>query len=424
MKRVFCLKTKTVKLFLLVVMLCIFLSSCGNQKNKVVVSDLEVIPPELLLEDYDEFWKEFRNNYIFIPILEENGIEIDSIEKKYRETLEKSELDIQGFYSLLEKMLGEMSNFAHLQMVYPGWARFYIDSEYDWLLNETPEKLDVCRATYNKLQELMPDEERAEQINLMRPQVSHYYDTKTVCIRYMTFSYDEGDRDKGLLLDALSNAYDQMGGIDNIIIDIRGNGGGNTEYWRGSIVGPLGGQSGWNVEIFIKDVPLLADTFENSNDEGVFESDFTLSKSYGYKPISEYPKDKTLPPYVEQLGLNYYSDEEETIKDTSEGDIDTDDINKYVLIDGYVYSAADNFAMFCKDTGWATLIGRPTSGDGAGGMPLGVILENTGIIFRFSVTASPNDAGELNTIKGTNPDVFTLKEDALTKCLSIISSEG
>lgn len=424
MKRVYSFKSKVVIIFLVVGMLCAFLPSCANQKNEVVISDLEVIPSELLIEDYEEFWAEFRNNYIFIPILEENGIEIDSIEKKYRETVEKSELDIQGFYLLLEKMLGEMSNFAHLQMVYPSWGKYYIDSEYDMLLNETPEKLDVCRVTYEKLQELMPNEEETEYINFLTPQVSHYYDTKTVCIRYRTFLYDEGDRDRDLLLEALSNAMDQMGGIENLIIDIRGNGGGNTEYWRGSIVGPLGGQDGWRIETFIKDVPLLADTFENSNDEGVFESDFTLSKSYGYKPISEYPKDKTLPPFVEQLGLNYYSEDEATVKDTSEGDVDFSGVNKYVLIDGYVYSAADNFAMFCKNTGWATLIGRPTKGDGAGGMPMGVILGNTGIIIRFSVTASPNDAGELNTIKGTNPDIFTLKEDALTRCLSVISSNG
>ena len=397
-------KLKKALIVLIVGMLGLFLPSCANQMNHVAISDLDVIPSETLLEEYDEFWNQFKDNYIFIPILEEKGIELPYIEEKYREIIESKELNIKDYFELLEKMLEEMDNFAHLQMVYPSWSKYYIDSEYDYLLNYTPKALDIARSTYKKLQEMMSSEEEENHRDSINPQVNFYYDSKTVCIRYTTFSYDDEDRDRGLLLEALSDACIRMGGVDNLIIDMRGNGGGNTEYWKGSIVGPLGGYIGWKIDFFTKKAPLLSDELKS------------------YKPISEYPKGKTLPQFVEQLGLDYYLEVEETIEDTSESgtDIDISSIKKYVLIDNYVYSAADNFAMFCKDTGWATLIGQPTKGDGAGGMPMGIVLKNTGIIIRFSVSASPNDKGELNTDKGTNPDIFTLKEDALEKCLSII----
>ena len=56
-------------------------------------------------------------------------------------------------------------------------------------------------------------------------------------------------------------------------------------------------------------------------------------------------------------------------------------------------------------------------------MPVGMLLKNTGIGFRFSVSASANSDGTIKTEKGTMPDIPCIKEDALKKCLDIIGEE-
>ena len=98
--------------------------------------------------------------------------------------------------------------------------------------------------------------------------------------------------------------------------------------------------------LFFKDSPVIDANELETN----FENEVGIGKGSGLKPISEYLVDEELPEFVNHLGLNCYYDYVTNIKDTSTDDLK--DLNKYVLIDGYVYSAADSFAAFCKDTGW------------------------------------------------------------------------
>ena len=66
---------------------------------------------------------------------------------------------------------------------------------------------------------------------------------------------------------------------------------------------------------------------------------------------------------------------------------------RWLLVDEGVYSAADAFAAFCKNTGWATVVGRKTRGDGSA-MHVMVELPNTGLIVEFSVMTTLNEKGE------------------------------
>lgn len=90
-------------------------------------------------------------------------------------------------------------------------------------------------------------------------------------------------------------------------------------------------------------------------------------------------------------------------------------------IDEKVYSSAETFAMFCKDTGFATLVGTITGGNGGELDPLYLALPHSGFIFRFNVLYTLNSDGTCNAETGTKPDIYILpKQNALQICLDRI----
>ena len=77
----------------------------------------------------------------------------------------------------------------------------------------------------------------------------------------------------------------------------------------------------------------------------------------------------------------------------------------YLLVDKGVYSSSEMFAVFSKNTGFATLIGETTGGDGIATNPLLCVLPNSGYIFRFSVVMGLNHDGTCNEEFKTRPDI-------------------
>lgn len=77
----------------------------------------------------------------------------------------------------------------------------------------------------------------------------------------------------------------------------------------------------------------------------------------------------------------------------------------YLLVDSSVYSASEGFAAFAKGTGFATVVGGRTGGDGLGMDPLVVALPNSGYVFRFSFEMGLNSDGSCNEEVKTVPDV-------------------
>jgi C-terminal processing protease CtpA/Prc len=75
----------------------------------------------------------------------------------------------------------------------------------------------------------------------------------------------------------------------------------------------------------------------------------------------------------------------------------------FLIIDKGTFSAATRFAIFCKETGFATLIGRNTLGDGS--LTSYMRLPNSGLIVRFEAgTVLNRDEGSF-FIEGVKPDI-------------------
>ncbi|MCG4564301.1 S41 family peptidase [Anaerosalibacter bizertensis] len=70
-----------------------------------------------------------------------------------------------------------------------------------------------------------------------------------------------------------------------------------------------------------------------------------------------------------------------------------------------VYSAAEGFASFAKASGFATLVGERTGGDGIGIDPLFFSLPNSGLVVAFSSLLCLNPDYTINEEVQTTPDI-------------------
>lgn len=158
----------------------------------------------------------------------------------------------------------------------------------------------------------------------------------------------------------------------------------------------------------------------------VFYQDSPMNQRY-YADRELLPVSQTrLPDFADQLGAEAY----EVILWKAEYGPSTLDsgaeAKRWVLTDGG-YSAAESFAAFCKLTGWATLVGNPTNGDGLGGNPLLLPLENTGLLVYLTTAMAENPDGGLNAQVGITPDYVLLPKDGRTPlelCKELIREEN
>ncbi len=80
--------------------------------------------------------------------------------------------------------------------------------------------------------------------------------------------------------------------------------------------------------------------------------------------------------------------------------------NIAVLTDEYTYSAADAFALFCKETNFAKLFGKPTGGDGIAPSSVCYVLPNSKLVIQFQQNLGIDYKGDAIDETKTQPDVL------------------
>ena len=96
----------------------------------------------------------------------------------------------------------------------------------------------------------------------------------------------------------------------------------------------------------------------------------------------------------------------------------------WVLVDKNCYSATEALVCFCKETGFATLVGTNTGGSGKGAAPYYMALPYSGLIVAYETYLSFNLDGTCNGTSGTVPDIVSEEgRGALETCLMAINGE-
>lgn len=365
---------------------------------------------EEMLEDYDQLWADLKANYPFFPVLERRGIDVESLRLSNRETLVNRIKDLNGFIFLLRDTFSRMDNLAHLWLVDVEMFDFYNSFLPLEALSENDPRNELFFARQTQTTYKLLGAKGASSDSIRYPEVEMRYspDINTAYFHFKSFNYLLMKRDKDIVADYLSS----LGNVDHIIIDITGNSGGAVAYWIDNIVSPFGGEYVWEDYVFLKKTPVNERFFFNS---GFLE----------LKPLSGLPSDYEIPSFVQELGLTHFYAYHGTFPaEDYTGKFVESQAKRWVLIDNGVYSASDCFAALCKRSGWATLVGKTTWGDGASGFePVVISLKNTGLLVRFSSSTSANIDGTMNAEVGTAPDIVCVKrETPLETCLRVIRS--
>jgi hypothetical protein len=183
-----------------------------------------------------------------------------------------------------------------------------------------------------------------------------------------------------------------------IIIDIRGNSGGSDQFWLKHIVGPL------------MNTPLIFNSYHLYKG-GEASRPFIEAKKITLRKVDDIVSSWHGAPG----GLGYYELHSETIQPTG----DAIPYRKIVvLMDRANFSSSESFVHFCKSTGFATLVGSNSSGDGVGFDPILVELPFSHLILRLPIDAALGFDGAINYDHGTAPDIVV--EDGMDSLQYVI----
>ena len=367
-----------------------------------------------ILADYDQMFHMMNMGYPhFGTVKRAFGIDRDEVYNEFRERVESLEEPIllDEAYALFDETLAAFGGTGHL-WVWPASAYDAMREACLFMGGDYAEayisiSTENVLQTYDWFKERMNEEERARQESVI-PDTSEEniylerIDDKTAYLKIQTFMPPTREHDYEYLL-AL---YAEIADCENLIIDMRNNGGGDDNYWMNNIVAP-------NIsEPLTKTVYCL---FNRKTYSWGYYKDYN-KKSVAYKTIS------ALPEMTEEILSEFDSAWMVDITVEPDGDEKAFDGQIYLLVDRSVGSSADGFASYAKDTGFATLVGENTGGDGASPlMNMPKALSNTGLVFWFSTMYPLNGDGSSNTPYGTPPDYYMNEgETALEACLRII----
>lgn len=360
---------------------------------------------EQRLSDFDLLCSSLDDAFPFWEEIKQAGIDKQELYHSYRKNIASTETDME-FFMCMNSFLSEFGRTGHLSILNPTLYQYYAaalsndnippqsTANFMTAINNpvTPQTYDFLVEYANSLKTTSTETDSYENLT-----TSIYDDGKTAYLKINSFMITTLEQDSA----AITDFYEQIKDTSNLIIDIRGNSGGSDNYWSNLIVTPNAKET------------LSSERYFLFNKNGT-------TWNYILNHIGQLRRASTLPEayFSKYDGLfSYYVTTQLVFEEASnpyQGKI-------WVLVDDDVYSASENFAVFCKNTGFATLVGTPTGGDGGCMEPYFLTLPNSSLIIRFSAVYPINADGTGNEAYGTTPDiVISDDEDALEKCLSLI----
>lgn len=216
---------------------------------------------------------------------------------------------------------------------------------------------------------------------------------------------------------AMTKFFRDIENYENFIIDIRGNSGGAVSPWM-EIMSWFAKED-MKVEFYVgfRDTK-IGETLKNAVVEGN-----QLRFFQGWEDI-ETQEIYMLPPNMNNTNKQDMEELEYFVKITDKlpKTVDYNFKGKiYLLVDEKTFSSSEIFAYYAKQTGFATIVGEQTGGDGTGAFGRFTYpLSNSGFVYEVQGTYGFNQDGSSNYERGTKPDIYANKKSALDLVLEMI----
>lgn len=351
------------------------------------------------VKDFNYLYTVFKNNYPYFNVNErENNINWLSLKENFITEVRSTKNDTE-YYETLQKILKLLNN-GHADVLdtneYLYCKSIYGDPSNIQLIGDAWVKQLDNQAAIQRYSKSYSDVSTppSKSSNIYFPSniVTEMLDYgKIAYLSVHTFLSPFIKND----MPVIQSFFNQIQNCKALIIDIRGNGGGDSRYWSDYLVPMLINKN-------------LSDVTYSLYRGGTFVEQFVKSSEKtgyaGFNSIDDLPKSvvKNSPPET-KTDFKYYSKEILQISPQNSvrfsGKI-------YLLIDQGVFSSSEGFAVFAKDTGFATLVGSPTEGDGIGSVdPALCVLPYSGFVVRFPLDMGLTSTGICDFEYKTKPDI-------------------
>ena len=377
-----------------------------NDIRTIWLKDLENkefnLSKEDYIEDFNFAYNTLKEHYPFFEVNKKlYGIDWLANKEKYEAYSAESKNDAD-FFSRMNYVLAELHNWhTHLMPTELG-IDYYISYKYYpifWWRHDIAKmyEKDNVRRRYNINNETVKryvnaNMKRDDEVNKTYSKnlmTENIIKDKLAYIRIKSLIGGQYiNQDKDIIINYLNEIKD----YPFLIIDIRGNGGGDSGYWQNFLLPKIVDKKYETKNyLFIKLGKLYEKIFRQErfdNDVKTFLDNSSFSDDVK-KILSNFDGYTTWNMSVEPS--------EDSIH--FKGKI-------YLLVDNGVYSSAEMLASFCKETKLATLVGSRTAGDGIGFDPMQVDLPNTAFVIRFSNVMGVTESGSINELDQTVPDII------------------
>lgn len=338
------------------------------------------------IEDFEYMYKIIKEGYPFLQVNKRlNDIDWEANKEIYRKRIKNTKTD-EEFVEAMSLIVSDL-NSGHAEVIddeniYKVYRDILIGNGwYDfWDDEKVVNRYKRIGSTFNNIEDIIPEKDILVK-DVILGEVGYMH------IPQMKSDYESRKKDMKVIGDYIKT-------LDNhraLIIDIRGNMGGDDSYWE-SIVSKLIDEDMTRTGYML---------FREDNDVITNYMDKRIDKNTLYR-INKLPKkvmknapSETLDMFTSFSKANFKIDA--SSEDKFEGNI-------YLLVDNTVFSSAEAFAIFCKDTGFATIVGERTAGDGGGIDPVLFNLENSGLIVKMTSQMFLTGTGICNEEFKTTPD--------------------
>lgn len=373
------------KKILFLVIICMSIVLLGNttysQKNQ--------LSEEEKVDDFKYVYKVIKTGYPYLDVNKRlNHIDWLENEDKYIKIIKNTKSD-EEFIEKMSSILSELNN-KHTELINNksryelfkksysnnNWYNFFNDKKVVDRYDSINTKIKIPNDIFVKKELILKD--------IIKGKAGYMY--------LPAMSPKNGSIEKDLKM--IEDYINTLEKHQTLIIDIRGNSGGSDRYWKGIVS-----------KLIKNDIKIEGYRLYRNNNEIV--ENYTNARNMKLEPIKNLPvgvkknaPKETLKNFSEFEKTSYIVNTNNDLK--FQGNI-------YLLIDEKVYSSSESFSMFCKESGFATLVGETTGGDGGGIDPVLFELKNSGLIVRMSSCMYLNKDGMCDEEFKTIPD-FKVKD--------------